>query len=331
MTSRIFQDEINASEAEAGAAGDFNPRDFYIANKGDPTTAEWNQLSDQEQEAYEQWFNSGGPKRTSLLEGDPDWWKQARRWLLEGLGDYAKQIGYPSAQFTAWLDTVKPQLIERLGKFGDFYYGDRTDFMDPFTDRRDRDFLRIAWNVLEENLPALGRYDPFISDFGLSGGSRGSGKAPKDIRKNFDIEELTIAANNLWRGYLLEEGPDMRAVAKEYVERVVADPEQRLDFDTFVYGKLKNTARYAMMYGNKPEGMSEAQFIQPYLQAAQQVIGPGFGDQLNATAIGGARLHASPAAFSERLKRTDQALSSVGFFQHAGNALQSVSRLFQGS
>lgn len=180
-----------------------------------------------------------------------------------------------------------------------------------------REFMASKWPVF--NAARLGKVS--------SGGGSGRGRrrpTAAEIRSQFDVEQLTNTINQMSQALLLEEAPEARSMAKAYVSAIVANPDQKLDFETFVREKLLSKPRAKMIYQNKPEGLSEEQFLQPYVQAAQQRIGPGFGDQLSDIAIGGARMVSSPQTFQARLNRTRQVQSGAPFLSKLGERLSSV-------
>jgi hypothetical protein len=127
---------------------------------------------------------------------------------------------------------------------------------------------------------------------------------------------MTGVVNDMARGLILDDLPNARNIAKSFVELIVANPEQNRDFETYVRSRILETPRAKTIYARKPESISHEQFLQPYVQAFMQQAGPGFGDQLAETAIGGARLHASPQAYQARLDKTRQVQSGAPFLQN---------------
>lgn len=159
------------------------------------------------------------------------------------------------------------------------------------------------------------------SGSGRRGSSGRRRPSAAEIRAQFDVDELTDVVNQMSRAFLVEEADDARAIAKSYVDAIVGNPEQKLDFETFARKRLLAKPKAKVIYQNKPEGLSEEQFLQPFVQAAQQRIGPGFGDQLQRVATGGARLGASPQAFQQRLERTRQVQTSTPFLSKLGERM----------
>jgi len=160
-------------------------------------------------------------------------------------------------------------------------------------------------------------------------GSRGSaGPTAEDIRAAYDLDELAKGANTLWQGWLLEDAQDPRGMARAYVDAIVSTGgKQKIDFTEFIRGRAKDTSRWASVYGRKPESMTEEQFLQPYFQAASQLINPR--DAAN-VAIQGAQFGASAQQFNERLKREDSVTGSAPFINSMQEKMGAVSGILKG-
>ncbi len=162
---------------------------------------------------------------------------------------------------------------------------------------------------------------------GRGGGGR-TGPTAQEIRDQFDIEELSEAAANLWRGMLLTDDADTRGMAKAYIDAMVAGKgKKKIDFVEFIRNKAKATDRYASIYRNKPDSMSEEQYLAPYFQSAMQVVNPHDADEI---AIGGAQFGASSEAFAARLRRSEAATGSAPFINELQERLGALNRLFKG-
>jgi len=175
----------------------------------------------------------------------------------------------------------------------------------------------------------FGRFDDrimqgFAKGYG-NGGARGSGSGA--AAPSFDIAYLTQEAQNIWRGLLLDENPDIRIIAKAYIDQVTANPTQALDFGTFVRNRALSTPRAKSIYRNKPEGMSEENYIMQYYQAAMQISGPHNAEGI---AIGGAQMQADPYAYQARLQRTAEYQSSSGFINGLEERLRTLSGVLGG-
>jgi hypothetical protein len=167
-----------------------------------------------------------------------------------------------------------------------------------------------------------------------SGGGRGGGgggaRGPtaQDIRNQFDIKELANMVNDMNRQLVFEEHPNAMALASQYVDAVVATKgEKKMDFATFVEEKIKATSRFKTIYRQKPEHLSAAEYMSPYLQAASGVMRP---DAAADTAIGGAQFGASPEAFKDRLMRSNEVRTSAPFIQGLENRMSELKQVFKG-
>lgn len=156
----------------------------------------------------------------------------------------------------------------------------------------------------------------------------GGGGSPMDLRSQFDVSQLAARAQDLYRGLLIDDLKDPRELARRYVDTIVAQGgTKKLDYDTFVKDSIRKTGRYAAIYGLKPPGMTEEQFLQPYYQSAQQVMGAS-PDTAN-VAIGGAMFGASSSAFQSRLQRTDANTSSAPFINSLEARMSDLKKVFK--
>ena len=168
---------------------------------------------------------------------------------------------------------------------------------------------------------------------GIGTGSRGSGRrgpTAADIRNSFDEDQLTDAVEKIWGAHLLEDAPNARGLAKQYIEAIVASGgQQEIDFQTFVKTRMEQTSRWQQLYQNKPEGQDPLQYIGPYLSMAQSAVGGG-RTQANSLAAGAAALGASQDAFAQRLQRTDEMTGSTGFINGLEDRVRGVKDLLRG-
>jgi hypothetical protein len=162
-----------------------------------------------------------------------------------------------------------------------------------------------------------------------SGGGGTRGPTAEQIRQQFDVDQLAAAAQNRWRGTLLTETDQSRAIAEDYIEEIVASGgKQKIDFDTYVDKRIEATDRFASIYANKPKSMSLAQYLQPYVQSAQQIVGAT--DEAAQIGIQGAQFGASGAAFQARLNRTDAVTSSSPFINKIGQRMTALKGMLRG-
>ena len=167
------------------------------------------------------------------------------------------------------------------------------------------------------------------SSSGGSGRGRGSsGPTAQDIRNQFDVAQLAKQVEDMWFTYLLDEAPNPREIASEYVNEIVRTRgEKKIDFKTFVEQKIEKTPRFASIMKNKPAGMNPAQYLQPYFQRAQQVLRP---DDAVAASVGGAQFGADAATFDERLRRSNEFRTSAPFMESIEGRLRSLKGVLKG-
>jgi hypothetical protein len=153
------------------------------------------------------------------------------------------------------------------------------------------------------------------------GGGGGGGAAPKPPA--WDRDQLIEGASRLWRGMLLTEpGADLERYVDEYVTKATSflmDEGGRLDFETFILGKIRQTPRYKVLYQAKAPGVSEEAHLSQYVSAVRQL---GFPDRsLDKYVTQGAASGASVQGFTERLTKTGDfmAANQGSFSQKFGN------------
>lgn len=191
--------------------------------------------------------------------------------------------------------------------------------------------VAMQWASNRYGLPAW----QSASASGSGSGRRGSGSrlpSPDEIRKQFDMDELTDSVVGMGRAYLVEELENAADIAKAYVDEVVAvRAQQEIDFETFVKKRLKKNPRWQMLYRNKPEGVDEMSYLQPYVQAAMTAMGGG-DDVSNVSGVvaGGAALGATPDSFAQRLAREDKVQSQAGFINALEQRVAGINQIFRG-
>lgn len=161
---------------------------------------------------------------------------------------------------------------------------------------------------------------------------RGSGgtRAPTadDIRAQFDLDELTRHAVDLWRGVLLDEPEDARSIAKAYVETVVGKPEQKLDFESFVRRRIEESPRFKMLYRNKPQSLAAEQYLQFYLNPAVSAMGAG-DPGLRQTVQDAMVLGSDTEGFGARLARTRPQTASAPFINDIQKRLTNIRKVLR--
>lgn len=191
----------------------------------------------------------------------------------------------------------------------------------------------IAKNWLTIRSPELKKM--YTGDFGprVSGGGsgrRGSGSrgpTADEIRAQFDLDQLSEEVNKMYRAYLLTDSPSARGIATAYVDAIVKNPDQKLDFQTFVLNRIRGEARHKSIYRNKPDSVDEIEYLRPYMQSAMSMLRPQNAEE---AAIAGAQFGADPNAFAARLMRSDEVTGSAPFINAMEQRVSSVSKVFRG-
>lgn len=243
----------------------------------------------------------------------------------------AEAFGESPAAYSAWLQQIFPTMLGAVEK------SISSDYLAPLnltaTPQGFEFIYGIATNWLSAKDGRLGmafeNREAWASGGGGGGGRGGGAGRPTaaQIRANFDIDQLSAQVSEIFRGTILDEAKDPRGIASAYVEAIVKNPEQKLDFQTFVENQAKATPRYASLYRNKPEGLGDAQYLMPYLNSAMQAARPKEAVNI---AAGGAQLGADPAAFRSRLNRTNATVTSAPFISSMENRLTTLNRVLKG-
>jgi hypothetical protein len=182
------------------------------------------------------------------------------------------------------------------------------------------DGLRKAWNTM------LGGGGASRSTARSSGGGR-RGPTAQEIRAQFDVDQLTETVSNMYRAYLLTDSPQARSVASAYVEAVVKNPDQKLDFETFVLKRIRGEARHKQLYKNKPDNVDELNYMQPYVQSASRWLRP---KNVADVAAGGAQFGADQGAFEGRIGRSAEVTSSSPFINAMEQRVSSLGKVLRG-
>lgn len=213
-----------------------------------------------------------------------------------------------------------PSLLEGGNNFG-FFEGDLDAMNFLTTPEGFNELLTYSRWWWGSKIPGVA--DVWGGTSSPSGGS-GSGRA----RPSFDLAQLANRVTDLYRAYLMTEPEGARGKAQAYVDAVLRNPDQPLDFDTFILGHyIQKEARYASIYRDKPESMSEQQFLGPYVSLASQVLRPK--NQASA-AIGGAQFGASAQQFQDRLTRSNEFRTSSPFLNSLEGRMRSLRGVLKG-
>ncbi len=165
--------------------------------------------------------------------------------------------------------------------------------------------------------------------FKKGGGGGRRGPTASEIRASFDVDELSRGVTQLWNAWLMEEPKDAVGIAKAYVEAIVRNPEQKLDFKSFVLREIEGTAKYAVLAKNKPTHQPYEDFIGPLMAQASSFLGGGEGTQVGDLVGDAAQLASSPDAFAQRLGKERQITGSAPFLQSMEAQLRAVKGVFK--
>lgn len=163
------------------------------------------------------------------------------------------------------------------------------------------------------------------------GGGGGGRKYPteQEIRNQFDMQQLEDSIKDMGRAYLVDDVKGARAMADAYVNEIVRTKGQKeLDFQTFVLERFRKTPRWQQLYRAKPHGMTEQQYLQPYLQSAARILGGG--KEFDDVVAGGAALGSTGAEFAGRLQNTREGMTQPGFIGALEEQMRGISSLMRG-
>ena len=142
------------------------------------------------------------------------------------------------------------------------------------------------------------------------------GRLPDYANPNelYDKNQLKNTATSLVTQLLLDDNPNfVNKVTQDYIDYKIANPTGRVDFNSYVFSSIKNTARYKTIYKNKPLGMTEEQYISNYTNATQ-IASPADQKKLitaQAQAGGTGETASVAAMMSESGSRSNQFINSV--------------------
>jgi hypothetical protein len=195
-----------------------------------------------------------------------------------------------------------------------------------------RDSLaKAAWSWLQ-SMDRTGTLSPTANvsikprGGGGSGRGRGSGGGGPKM-SDFDLDALAEGVSNMWRSYLLADAPNARGIAEQYVNAILANPEKKLEFGQFVLNKIRGTSRHKAIYQNKPEAMEEQEFMNRYVQTAQQFLRP---ENVSNIAIGGAMMGADPTAYRGLIMNQREIRNTAPWINRFEDRLTDLRGLFRG-
>lgn len=265
-----------------------------------------------------------GGAAPKVEENATDLWQEALRGTLQGLvKSFSDELGmYPGmaeqwiqANFSSLLRYLKRDVMLDEGSVG--YYTRSARGLTALTN------ISLQW--ISGRIP--GMQDAMNNQGG--GGGGGVGK-PVDIRAQFDLSQLASEVTKMSRGYLLQEHKDPRGLARAYVDAVVKNPDQNLDFQTFVVDHLKANPRWGTLYKHKPAALDELQYIGQYTSVGQQMLGANSGQDWSGEQAHAMALGADPQAWNERLERSNSYTSQAPFIAKLEAKVSGLSHILKG-
>ena len=240
------------------------------------------------------------------------------------IGNAAEWLGLNPDPYYTWFASHQTEMLNGITPSAGFF----RENPDLLTVEHLNGFARMGIWWLQGQQPQLAdglNKEPFRK--GGGGGRRGP--TASEIRASFDIDELSRGATQLWNAYLMEEPKDAVGIAKAYVEAIVRNPEQKLDFKSYVLREIEGTAKYAVLAKNKPTHQPYENFIGPLMAQASSFLGGGEGTQVGDLVGDAAQLASSPDAFAQRLGKERQITGSAPFLQSMEAQLRAVKGVFK--
>ena len=239
--------------------------------------------------------------------------------------EQGKILNWSQAMYNNQLDLAKNAVQQftkdylqreiRRGAFNLDYYDSQEGF---------RALFEASWN----RFATINRSFGEILPPGGSGRSGPSGPTAQDIRNSFDLNSLAQTATQIWRQMLFTAPKDANAIASAYVDVVVKGKgEKNVDFNAFVRSRAMSTGRFAVIFKDKPEGMSPEQYLGQYTGSAAAVVRPG---NVESVALGGARLGSDAGTFQSRLARSNENITSAPFITNLEARVQNLSEVLRG-
>lgn len=142
--------------------------------------------------------------------------------------------------------------------------------------------------------------------------------------QQYDRNQLKNTATGMVTQLLIDDNPQfVNKVTADYVDYMIANPGSKTDFNSYVYNSIKNTARYKMLYKNKPLAMTEQQYLGVYTNATQMASPAEQGKLITAQAAAGGTAETAgiAAQFSESGSRTNKFINSIEQSAEALNKL----------
>ena len=144
---------------------------------------------------------------------------------------------------------------------------------------------------------------------------------PEDM---YDKNQLRNTATGLVSRILLDDNSNfVNKITQDYTDYLIANPTSKVDFNTYVYNAIKNTGRYKSIYKNKPEGITEDQYISIYNNAASVASPADQQGLVAAQAMAGG----TPETTGRVAQFTESGTRSNAFINGIEQSAQNLSRL----
>lgn len=119
--------------------------------------------------------------------------------------------------------------------------------------------------------------DPLSPLFNAAGrGAGGGGGRAGPVRRLIDPVQAKQQFSDLYSALLLTDpSPDLENQFVEDLQKALDDAEEGMNFDASarILDFVRGTTRYQELYGNKPEGQGEEEYLSQFLGAGQNLLG----------------------------------------------------------
>lgn len=280
----------------------------------------------------------------AVAQGLPSWaYKTTIDQVIDQMVTYLMPITAPWAQGDQRINANAIPGRTQTADPGIFAFGaNAVDNLSPIVEGKYNPNNPEALQALLENglmwldsnvLPGV--FNHYMADNYSTSSSRSGGGTRKptagEIRANFDIDALARKAQEMARAYMVEDIPNARSLATQYVDAIVATGgEQDIEFNNFILSRFEQTSRWKTIHRNRPDGVDPLEYIRPYAQAALGALGGNRGKGIGDVAGQGATLGASAATFNARLLHEEAVQNTSGFMSKVGEKLGSVKGILGG-
>ncbi len=266
-----------------------------------------------------------------LDEFEPEFWQEALwGFVVDEAQGQAEALGITEWEFASIMGASRQSVWDWTARFMEnITLGTSNDLEYMTSDPKGiRLLFANAWNRFRSINPVFGELSGFGPKPTSGRGSGSRGPTAQDIRNRYDIDELAMQTDNIWRNMLLTTNKGARSIAKGYVDEIVRTKgEKRIDFQTYVRARAMDSNRFAVIYENKPDELEPEEYLARYANAAAQILRP---DNVEGAAITGARIGADAQSFAANLSRSDEVTGSAPFINGLENRMRGLNEVFRG-